>query len=189
MSRSILLTFGSRLSARGPNTIRSRVRRGPQGDYRKLPAYSSSFFPLAYRASGKPFPAGGRPRVPQDDGPGADGYLHDHIAATFHAAHYYRLLGEETPKADAMLARILREQSPDGCWMLNPLARDRHVGFDAAFMLKHLGKGRPDCQRALDRATRWASVVRFRNDVRVASCFPGCRFLGTRREFFYAPRS
>jgi geranylgeranyl transferase type-2 subunit beta len=131
-----------------------------EGDYRELPAYSSSFFPLAYLALGKPFPAEADRKLRALMIPAKDGYLHDHIAATFHAAHYHRLLGTETPKADAMLARVLRDQRPDGSWMLNPLPRDRHAGFDAAFVLKQLGKGRPDCRRALERAARWALSCR-----------------------------
>src|SRR5262249_20788911 len=86
-------------------------------DYKSLPPYSTSFFPLACLAAGQPFPAEAdrklRALMVQAD----DGYLNDHIAATFHAAHYYRLLGESTPKADAILARTLRDQKADGSWL------------------------------------------------------------------------
>jgi prenyltransferase beta subunit len=80
----------------------------------------------------------------------------DHVAATFHAVHCDHLLGAKTPRADAILARTLCEQKADGSWMLNPLARDRHATFDAVFMLKHLGKGRDDWRKALEKAADWA---------------------------------
>ena len=41
---------------------------------------------------------------------GTDGYLNDHIAATFHAVHYYRLINEPVPMAAQIVARTLREQ-------------------------------------------------------------------------------
>jgi hypothetical protein len=131
-----------------------------RADYKDLPAYMTSFFPLAYLASGKPIPAEADRKIKalmvQDE----DGYLHEHVAATFHAAHYYRLIGEEVPKAEAMLRRVLRDQKPDGSWMLNPPARDRHATFDAAFIVRQLGGGRPECRRALDRAAGWALACR-----------------------------
>ncbi len=127
-----------------------------RGDYKTLPAYSTSFFPLAYQACGEPFPAAADRKLRATMIQAEDGYLNDHIAATFHAVHYYRLLGEATPKAEAILARVLRDQKEDGSWLLNPPSRDRHATFDACFVLKQLGNGRPDCQRALDRAAKWA---------------------------------
>lgn len=129
-------------------------------DYKELPAYSSSFFPLAFRLCGKTLPGDGDRRLRATMIQADDGYLNDHVAATFHAVHYDRLLGEKTPKADAVLARTLREQKADGSWMLNPLARDRHATFDAVFMLKHLGKGRDDCKKAIDKAADWALSCR-----------------------------
>jgi prenyltransferase beta subunit len=129
-------------------------------DYKDLPAYSSSFFPLAFRLCGKTLPGDGDRRLRATMVQAEDGYLNDHVAATFHAVHYDRLLGEKTPKADAILARTLREQKADGSWMLNPLARDRHATFDAVFMLKHLGKGRDDCKKAMDKAAEWALTCR-----------------------------
>ena len=80
------------------------------GDYKKLPLYTTSFFPLAYQCYGKPFPPEQdkkiRALMPQAD----DGYLDDHVASTFHLVHYYRLMGAATPKADAIVARMLRDQ-------------------------------------------------------------------------------
>lgn len=129
-------------------------------DYKELPPYSTSFFPLAYLCYGQPIPEkadrGIRALMIQDE----DGYLNDHIAATFHASHYYRLVGEVTPKSHQMLARILRDQKPDGSWMLNLPSRDRHGTFDAVFSLVHEGQGRADCRRAIQRAARWALTCR-----------------------------
>jgi geranylgeranyl transferase type-2 subunit beta len=131
-----------------------------KGDYRTLPPYSSSFFPLAYQCSGSPFP-------PEDDQKiralmvqADDGYLNNHIAATFHMVHYSRLIGSEPLKREAMLARILRDQRPDGSWLLNPLARDRHATFDAVFVLHQLGADQPEARRAIRRAEAWALSCR-----------------------------
>jgi geranylgeranyl transferase type-2 subunit beta len=87
-----------------------------------------------------------------------DGYLHEHIAATFHMVHYYRLLNEQTPKAEAIVRRVLREQKPDGSWLLNPPARDRHATFDAVYVLRQLGG--PECRQAIARAADWALSCR-----------------------------
>src|SRR5262249_15558778 len=101
-----------------------------KGDYRSLPAYTSSFFPLAYRAAcvelAPEVDRACRATMLHAD----DGYLNAHIAATFHAVHYYRLCGEETPRGEQILKRCLRDQKPDGSWLLNPPARDRHAAFD-----------------------------------------------------------
>jgi geranylgeranyl transferase type-2 subunit beta len=132
-----------------------------QEDYKTLPSYTTSFFPLAYQAYGEPYPAAADRKIRALLVQADDGYLHEHIAATFHAAHYYRLVGAPTPHAEAMLARVLRDQKPDGSWLLNPPARDRHAAFDAVFVLKQLGADRPDCRRALAKAASWA--LRCRN--------------------------
>lgn len=131
-----------------------------KNDYQSLPAYSTSFFPLAYRCYGRPIPAlldrAIRATMKQAD----DGYLHDHIAATFHASHYYRLIGKPTPLADGIIARMLRDQKPDGGWLLNMPSRDRHAAFDAVFTLRQEGADRRDCQKAIARAARWALTCR-----------------------------
>jgi Prenyltransferase and squalene oxidase repeat len=129
-------------------------------EYKSLPAYSTSFFPLAYLAQNQPFPAEMDRKLRAGMVQAADGYLNDHVAATFHAAHYYRLLGETTPYADSILKRVLRDQKPDGSWLLNPPARDRHATFDAVFILKQLGSKREDCRKAMDRAAQWALTGR-----------------------------
>jgi prenyltransferase beta subunit len=129
-------------------------------DYKNLPPYSSSFFPLAYRLCGAKMPAGADQAMRSTMIQAEDGYLNDHVAATFHAVHYDKLLNVKTPKADAILKRALHDQKPDGSWMLNPLARDRHATFDAVFMLKHLGQDRADCKKAMERAADWALSCR-----------------------------
>jgi geranylgeranyl transferase type-2 subunit beta len=129
-------------------------------DYKQLPAYSTSFFPLAYLCAGRPIPGradrGIRALMIQDE----TGYLNDHVAATFHASHYYRLVGEETPRAREMVAHILRDQKPDGSWLLNLPARDRHATFDAVFTLRHEGKNTPECRAAIARAAAWTLSCR-----------------------------
>jgi geranylgeranyl transferase type-2 subunit beta len=129
-------------------------------DYKSLPPYTTSFFPLAYLCAGRPIPRQAdrsiRAQMVQDE----TGYLNDHIAATFHASHYYRLIGEDTPKSEEMVARILRDQKADGSWMLNMPSRDRHATFDAVFTLVHEGRGRADCRAAIRRAAAWALSCR-----------------------------
>ena len=49
-------------------------------------------------------------------------------------AHYYRLVGQPTPKAKEMVARVLRDQKPDGGWDIKEPAWDVHASFDAVFI-------------------------------------------------------
>jgi hypothetical protein len=132
-----------------------------QGDYKTLPPYTTSFFPLAYATQGKPFPPEADRKIRALMVQEQDGYMHNHVANTFHLAHYYSLMKEPTPRGEAMVARILKDQNEDGSWLINPLARDRHATFDAVFTLAHLGQGRQDCQKAITRAGQWA--LRCRN--------------------------
>jgi hypothetical protein len=129
-------------------------------DYKTLPPYSTSFFPLAYLSYGQPIPAEADRRIRATMVQAADGYLNNHIAATFHAAHYHRLVGEPTPMAERILERVLRDQKPDGSWFLNMPSRDRHATFDAVFTLRQLGHGRADYRAAIERAARWALSCR-----------------------------
>jgi geranylgeranyl transferase type-2 subunit beta len=129
-------------------------------DYKHMPPYMTSFFPLAYLAYGEAIPSLADQKIRALMAPAEDGYLNNHVAATFHAVHYYRLVHEAVPKAEAILARTLRDQKPDGSWLLNPPARDRHATFDAAFIVRQLGKYRPECRRALARAGHWALQCR-----------------------------
>jgi geranylgeranyl transferase type-2 subunit beta len=131
-----------------------------EADYKTLAAYTTSFFPLAYLACGKTFPSEADGKLRALMVPADDGYLHEHIAATFHMVHYYRLLQAPIPKGDAIVRRVLRDQKPDGSWLLNPPARDRHATFDAVFVLRQLGADRPECRRAIERAASWALSCR-----------------------------
>jgi hypothetical protein len=131
-----------------------------KADYKDLPLYMTSFFPLSYRASGKPIPADADKKIKALMVQNEDGYINDHVAATFHAAHYYRLVGEDVPKADAMLNRVLRDQKADGSWMLNAPARDRHATFDAVFIVKQLGCDKPEAKKSLEQAAKWSLSCR-----------------------------
>jgi geranylgeranyl transferase type-2 subunit beta len=131
-----------------------------KGDHKSLPPYTTSFFPLAYLVSGNPFPKDADTKIRSLLVQAEDGYMLNHIAATFHLVHYYRLLGEPTPKAEALLQRVLRDQKPDGSWLINPPARDRHASFDAVFVLRHLGGDRPEVKKAIARAAAWALSCR-----------------------------
>ena len=54
-----------------------------------------------------------------------------------------------------MLDRVLRDQKPDGSWLLNLPSRDRHATFDAVFTLRQLGeRAATDCRAAIERAAR-----------------------------------
>jgi prenyltransferase beta subunit len=129
-------------------------------DYRSLPPYSTSFFPLAFGICGEPFPAAEDAKFRALMVQAEDGYVNNHIAATFHMVHYCRLSHAAMPKADAILKRVLQDQKPDGSWLLNPPARDRHATFDAVFVLRQLGKDDPRCRRAIEKAGRWALSCR-----------------------------
>lgn len=129
-------------------------------DYKKMPLYMTSFFPLAYLAAGKEIPADADKKIRAIMVQAEDGYIGEHIAATFHAVHYYRLIGKKTPKAEAILKRCLKDQHANGSWFINPPARDRHATFDAVFTLRHLGGDREDVKAALKKATKWVLSCR-----------------------------
>jgi prenyltransferase beta subunit len=129
-------------------------------DYKHMPPYMTSFFPLAYLAYGEAIPPLADRKIRALMVQAEDGYLNNHIAATFHAVHYYRLVHEAVPKGEEILQRALRDQKPDGSWLLNPPARDRHATFDAVFTIRQLGEERPECRRALARAANWALQCR-----------------------------
>ena len=130
--------------------------------FSKLPWYTMSFFPLFYAALGKPFP--GR----YDEalrgllvrGQADDGYVGDHVAATFHMAHYFRLIGQPTPKAAQMVARVLRDQKPDGGWNIKQPDWDVHACFDAVFILRQLGGDTAPVRQAMEKAADWALSCR-----------------------------
>jgi hypothetical protein len=143
-----------------------------KGDYRSLPPYSTSFFPLAFLVRGSPFPAEYDRKLRASMAQAEDGYVNNHVAATFHMVHYYRLLQAEPAKTDVMLQRVLHDQKSDGSWLLNPPARDRHATFDAVFILRQLGTNRSDCRNAMARAAAWA--LGCRNPDGGFGHFPGC---------------
>jgi geranylgeranyl transferase type-2 subunit beta len=128
------------------------------GEFKKLPLYTTSFFPLFFTAIGKKMPDFIDSKMreylvrEQKD----DGYLQDHVAATFHAAHYFRLIGEPTPKAGAMVERVLRDQKQDGSWHLREPDWDVHACFDALFILRQLADQKDSRVRsAYEKATAW----------------------------------
>ena len=130
---------------------------------KKLPWYTTSFFPLFYAALDTPFSAEYRKALSEYmiSHQTADGYLQNHIAATYHMAHFYRLIGEETPRAKEMLARALKDQKPDGGWNIHEPDWDVHACFDAVFVVRQLGGDSAACKDSVDRAAGWA--LRCRN--------------------------
>ncbi|MGA2032997.1 MAG: prenyltransferase/squalene oxidase repeat-containing protein [Thermoguttaceae bacterium] len=132
------------------------------GAFEKLPWYATSFFPLFYAALGRPFP---EPydralRDLQVRSQKDDGYLGDHVAATFHMAHYFRLTGRPTPKAAQMVRRVLRDQRPDGGWNIKEPDWDVHACFDAVFILRQLGGQSEAVRRPIQKGADWALACR-----------------------------
>jgi geranylgeranyl transferase type-2 subunit beta len=130
--------------------------------FKKLPWYSTSFFPLFYAALGKPFPESydRALRDLQVRSQAADGYLGDHVAAAFHMAHYFRLIGQPTPKAEQMVARVVHDQKPDGGWNFKAPDWDVHACFDAVFILRQLVEGTPSVRQAIQKGADWALTCR-----------------------------
>lgn len=127
-------------------------------EYTKLPLYTTSFFPLFYTATGKEMPDyidnAMRNYILREQGD--DGYLQDHVAATFHAAHYFRLTGRPTPKAGKMVERVLHDQKEDGSWHLFEPDWDVHACFDALFILRQLGDQEDQkIKEAYQKAMNW----------------------------------
>lgn len=143
------------------------------GEFKELPLYTTSFFALFFTAIGKKMPdyIHSRMREYIIREQNEEGYLQNHVAATFHAAHYFRLVGEPTPKAGAMVNRVLRDQKEDGSWHLHEPDWDVHASFDALYILRQLGKpGEPRIQKANKKATEW--ILRCRNSDGGFSHFP-----------------
>ena len=134
-----------------------------EGDkYRKLPWYATSFFPLFYAAMDKPYPVDQQTALERHmvENQKEDGYVQDHVAATFHMAHFFRLVGKPTPKADAMVRRVVRDQKPDGGWNIKQPDWDVHACFDALFVVRQLGGDAADVRRAIEKGGRWAQSCR-----------------------------
>lgn len=130
--------------------------------FKKLPWYTLSFYPLFYAALDKPFPPEYRAAITRHiaQNQAADGYLGDHVAATFHMVHFFRVVGEPTPRAAAVVKRVLGDQRPDGGWHLKPPDWDVHSCFDAVFILRQLSWNSPASRAAIDRAAKWALTCR-----------------------------
>ena len=141
--------------------------------YKKLPWYTTSFFPLLCAALEKPFPAEWRDKLAghMEANQAKDGYLGDHVAASFHMVHFYRLLSEPTPHAEEMVARVLRDQKPDGGWNIKEPDWDVHACFDAVFILRQVGGDDPKVRQAIDRGAEWS--LRCRNPDGGFGHFPG----------------
>ena len=154
-----------------PTPVIERLLEGEA--YRELPWFTTSFFPLFYAALGRPFPEQYRRAIAShmERHQAGDGYLGDHVASTFHMAHFYRLLGEPTPRAGCMVARVLRDQAADGSWAIKDPDWDVHAGFDAVFLLRQLGGDDPEVLSAIDRGADWA--LRCRNPDGGFGHFPG----------------
>ena len=133
-----------------------------EGAFDKLPWYTTSFFPLFYAALGRPYLSryDEALRQLQTRSQTADGYLGDHVAASFHMAHYFRLVGGATPMAEQMVARVLRDQKADGGWNIKDPAWDVHACFDAVFVLRQLGGSSEQVQKAMAKAADWALTCR-----------------------------
>ena len=132
-------------------------------EFKELPLYTTSFFPLFFFACNRKMPDYIDQRMrkyileTQDE----DGYLRDHVASTYHAAHYFRCIGQPTPKAEAMVERVLNDQKEDGSWMLKEPDWDVHACFDALFILRQLGnQDDPRIKRAFEKATEWILTCR-----------------------------
>ena len=123
-----------------------------------LPWYTTSFFPLFYAAMGQPFPDPFRRKIAghMDRHQADDGFLGDHVAATFHMAHFFRLIGEPTPKAARMVARVLQDQKVSGGWDIKEPDWDVHACFDAVFILRQLGGDDARVRAAIAKGADWA---------------------------------
>lgn len=127
-------------------------------EFKGLPLYSTSFFPLFFTALEQKMPdhINSKMREYLINGQTEDGYIGDHVASTFHAAHYFRLIGEPTPKADVMIDRVIKDQKEDGSWHLWEPEMDVHASFDALFILRQLGDPQdPRITQVYEKATNW----------------------------------
>ena len=80
--------------------------------------------------------------------------------STFHMAHYFRLVGQSTPKAAQMVQRVLRDQKPDGGCNVREPDWDVHACFDAVFILRQLGGKSEAVRQAIQKGADWALSCR-----------------------------
>lgn len=141
--------------------------------FKKLPWYALSFFPLFYAAIDKPYPKEHDQALRdwQSANQKEDGYLGDHVASTFHMAHYFRLVGQPTPRAEPMVRRVLRDQKADGGFDIKARDWDVHACFDALFILRQLGGEAEPVRQAMSKAADWA--LRSRNPDGGFGHYPG----------------
>ena len=142
-------------------------------EFKKLPWYTTSFFPLFYAAMGRPFPQAYEQALTEHliANQKPDGYIQDHVAATFHMANFFRLIDKPTPRADQMVARTLHDQKADGGWNIKDPDWDVHACFDALFILRQLGRDAPPVRAAIARGGAWA--LRCRNKDGGFGHYPG----------------
>ena len=129
----------------GPLLRRQSVSEAAVVHNELLPAFLRS---PGKAVSGTVQPGPARAASPQPEGRWLPG---DHVAATFHMAHYFRLIGQSTPKAAQMVRRVLRDQKPDGGWNVREPDWDVHACFDAVFILRQLGGKSEAVRRAIQK--------------------------------------
>ena len=59
-----------------------------------------------------------------------------------------------------MVARVLRDQKPDGGWNIKEPDWDVHACFDAVFILRQLGGDSEPVRKAIDKAADWVLSCR-----------------------------
>lgn len=127
-------------------------------EFQELPLYTTSFFPHFFNALGQKMPERidkqMRDYILREQS--EDGYLRDHVASTYHAAHYFRLIGQPVPKAKAMIERVIEDQKEDGSWRHHPPDWDVHAAFDALFILHQLcDPNDARLKQVYDKANQW----------------------------------
>ena len=144
------------------NPVHALDRFFENGRFRKLPWYTMSFYPLFFAALGAHFPDEHRKAIESwlESHQASDGYLGDHVASTFHLVHFFRLIGQPTPHSANIVARVLRDQRPNGGWHLKPPDWDVHACFDALFILHQIGGDTAPCRAAISRGAGWALTCR-----------------------------
>ena len=157
-------TVGLRALGEKPriNPVHALDRFFENDRFRKLPWYTMSFYPLFYAALGAHFPDEYRRAIESwlTSHQAPDGYLGDLVASTFHLVHFFRLIGQPTPRSSAVVARVLKDQQPNGAWHHHPPSWDVHSCFDAVFILRQLGGNSSRCRAAISHGANWALTCR-----------------------------